>query len=103
MARLEQMLDQIAKGRDVRQNLIEIRQSIADESLRRRFLVQMEGDFSRLTNLLLTSEDPKIRKNAALILGMTQDEELLPVLFEAWEKEETLFVRMDYLKAISGM
>ena len=55
MARLEQMLDQIAKGRDVRQNLIEIRQSIADESLRRRFLVQMEGDFSRLTNLLLTS------------------------------------------------
>jgi hypothetical protein len=32
---------------------------------------------------------------------MTEDEDVLPALFEAWEKEETLFVREDYLKAAS--
>lgn len=100
MARLEQLLEQIRKDRDVRQNLIEIRQNISDESLRRRFMYQMGGDFS-LLNKLLEHEDPKVRKNAALILGMTEDEDVLPSLFAAWEKEETLFVREDYLKAIS--
>ena len=102
MARLEQLLEQVRKDRDVRQNLIEIRQNISDESLRRRFLVQMKGDYSLLTTLL-EHEDPKVRKNAALILGMTGDMDVLPALFAAWEKEETLFVRGDYLKAVSGM
>ena len=102
MARLEQLLEQIKKGRDVRQNLIEIRQNISDESLRRRFMYQLGGDFSMLTDLL-GSSDPKVRKNAALILGMTEDEDVLPALFDAWEKEETLFVRQDYLKAISTL
>ncbi len=102
MARLEQLLEQIKKDRDVRQNLIEIRQNISDESLRRRFMYQLGGDFSLLTELL-GHEDPKVRRNAALILGMTDDEDVLPALFDVWEKEETLFVREDYLKAISGL
>ncbi len=102
MARLEQLLEQIKKDRDVRQNLIEIRQNITDESLRRRFMYQLGGDFSLLSGLL-KNEDPKVRRNAALILGMTEDEDVLPELFDAWEAEETLFVREDYLKAISGL
>lgn len=102
MARLEQLLEQIKKDRDVRQNLIEIRQNISDESLRRRFMYQLGGDFSLLTELL-KNEDPKVRRNAALILGMTEDEDVLPELFDAWEAEETLFIREDYLKAISGL
>ena len=102
MARLEQLLDQIRKGKDIRRNLIEIRKNISDESLRRRFMYQLEGDFSLLTGLL-GHEDPKVRKSAALILGMTEDEDVLPELFDAWEKEETLFVREAYLKAIAGL
>ena len=102
MARLEQLLEQVRKGHDIRQNLIEIRQNISDESLRRRFMYQLGGDFTLLISLL-EDEDPKVRKNAALILGMTEDEDVLPALFEAWEKEETLFVRQDYLKAISNL
>ena len=100
MARLEQMLEMVKKDRDVRQNLIQIRQNISDESLRRNFMYLLGGDFTLLTDLL-EHEDPKVRKNAALILGMTEDEDVLPALFEAWEKEETLFVREDYLKAAS--
>lgn len=102
MARLEQMLDMIRKDRDVRQNLIGIRQNISDESLRRNFMYLLGGDFSLLADLL-KHEDPKVRKNAALILGQTEDEDVLPLLFDAWEAEETLFVREDYLKAASAM
>ena len=100
MARLEQMLEMIRKDREVRQNLIQIRQNISDESLRRNFMYLLGGDFSLFTELL-KNEDPKVRKNAALILGMTEDEDVLPALFDAWEAEETLYVREDYLKAIS--
>ena len=100
MARLEQMLEMVKKDRDVRQNLIQIRQNISDESLRRSFMYLLGGDYTLLTDLL-GHEDPKVRKNAALILGMTEDEDVLPALFDAWEKEETLFVREDYLKAAS--
>ena len=102
MARLEQLMEQIGKDRDVRRNLIEIRQNISDESLRRRFLQQLGGDYSLLTSLL-EHEDPKVRRNAALILGMTEDDSVLPALMDAWEKEKTLYVREDYLKAVSGL
>ena len=100
MARLEQLMEQIRKDRDVRRNLIEIRQNISDESLRRQFISRLGGDYSLLVPLL-EHEDPKVRKNAALILGMIGNEDVLPALFEAWENEETLYVREDYLKAIS--
>ena len=102
MARLEQLIEQIRKDRDVRQNLIEIRQNISDESLRRQFMNQVRGDYGLFLELL-EHEDPKVRRNAALILGMTRDENVLPALFEAWEAEETLFVREDYLKAAESM
>ncbi len=102
MARLEQLIEQIGKDREVRRNLIEIRQNISDESLRRRFLQQLGGDYSLLVSLL-EHEDPKVRRNAALILGMTEDDSVLPALMSAWEKEETLYVREDYLKAVSGL
>ena len=32
-----------------------------------------------------------------------ESEDLLPVLFDSYKKEKTLFVRPDYLKAIAGM
>ena len=100
MARLEQMLEMVKKDRDVRQNLIQIRQNISDESLRRNFIYILGGDFTILTDLL-EHEDPKVRRNAALILGQTEDEDVLPALLKAWEKEETLYIREDYLKAVS--
>lgn len=51
----------------------------------------------------LKEEDPKVRKNAALILGMTGDQEILPALMEAYENEETLFVKSDYVKAMQKL
>ena len=61
MARLEQMLEMVKKDRDVRQNLIQIRQNISDESLRRNFMYLLGGDFTLLTDLLEHEDDEIIK------------------------------------------
>lgn len=92
----------ICAGQDVRANLISIREELKDEKNRRAFAYMLGGDFSVLCGLL-EQEDPKVRRNAAFILGKMESEDLLPILFAAYQKEETKFIRADYLKAISGM
>lgn len=87
---------------DVRANLISLRDALKEEKNRRAFAYLLGGEFSQLS-ALLQDQDPKVRRNAALILGQMESEDLLPVLFAAYEKEETLFVRADYLKAIAQM
>ena len=99
---IRQLYDSIASGDQVRQNLIALRDRIKDESLRRKFMYLLGGDFSILTGLL-DDADPKVRKNAALILGQTEDEDVLDALVQAWQKEQTLFIREDYLKAMEGL
>ena len=100
MARVAQLYEQVKKGRDVRANLIALRENISDESLRRSFQAMLDGDYTVLADLL-EAEDPKVRRNAALILGRTGDSAVMPYLVRAWEKEETLYIREDYLKAMS--
>ena len=75
---------------------------IRDESLQRKFMVLLGGDFSVLIGLL-KDPDPKIRRNAALILGQTENEDVLAPVMEAWRTEKTLFVREDYLKAVEHL
>ena len=99
---LKQLYEHITRGDEVRQNLISVRQMIRDESLRRKFMVLLGGDFSVLIGLL-KDPDPKIRRNAALILGQTENEDVLAPVMEAWRTEKTLFVREDYLKAVEHL
>ncbi len=94
--------EDICAGKEVRRNLISLRDAIKDEAGKRTLAYLFNGDFSSFC-ALLDAEDPKIRKNAALVLGAMESEDLLPVLFDAYSREETLFVRTDYLKAISKM
>ena len=44
-----------------------------------------------------------MRKNAAILLGKMESEDMLPLLFETYQKEETRFIRSDYLKAMEHM
>ena len=99
---LKQLYEHITRGDEVRQNLISVRQMIRDESLRRKFMVLLGGDFSVLIGLL-KDPDPKIRRNAALILGQAENEDVLAPVMEAWRTEKTLFVREDYLKAVEHL
>ncbi|MCC8045935.1 MAG: HEAT repeat domain-containing protein [Clostridiales bacterium] len=94
--------EKICAGEEVRANLISLREQLKEEQNRREFAYLLGGDFSALC-ALLKHEDPKVRKNAALILGRLESEDLLPVLFEAYKNEKTLYVRADYLKAISEL
>ena len=99
MTGLEELYRQVLKGNEVRKNLIAIRQGLEDETARRKFMYFLGGEFEPLIRLL-EDADPKVRRGAALILGTTEDEDVLPAILDAWEKEETLYIREDYLKAI---
>lgn len=92
----------IENGVETRANLIALRSELKEEKNRRAFAILLGGDFTLLCGLLHDS-DPKTRKNAALILGEMESEDLLPVLFDAYKKEDTLYIRPDYLKAISRL
>ncbi|MDO5424683.1 MAG: methyltransferase domain-containing protein [Eubacteriales bacterium] len=92
---------EIKEGKDVRANLIDLKQEIRDEEKKRSLAYELEGDYSVFVDLL-EHTDPKVRKNAALILGEMECQDLAEPLFEAYQKEETLFVRSAYLKALEA-
>ena len=94
--------NEICAGRDVRAHLIALRELIRDERGKRELAYLIGGDFGCLTSLL-KHEDPKVRRNAALILGDMETEDVLPFLFRAYEEEETRFVRPFYLKAMEKL
>ena len=99
---IEELYRKICEGQEVRKHLIALRSALRTEENRRAFAYLLQGDFGSLTGLL-KHEDPKVRKSAALILGDMETEDVLPFLFHAWEKESTLFVRADYLKAMKKL
>ncbi len=94
--------EKICAREQVRANLICLREELRDEVSCRTFAYQLGGNFEVLCRLL-EDADPKVRRNAALILGKMKSEDLLPVLFNAFKAEKTLYIRTDYLKAISEL
>lgn len=98
---MKTIYEQIKENKEVRGNLIALKALLKEDSSKRSFAYLLGGDYSVLVRLL-EHEDAKVRKNAALILGVLEDEELLPALFQAYKKETQLFVKSDYLKAMSN-
>lgn len=99
---MREYYEAICQGREVRQSLISLRQELKKEENKRAFAYLLGGDFLVFADLL-EAEDPKIRKNAALILGTMETEDVLPFLFAAYQREKTLFVKADYLKAMANV
>ena len=99
---MKEYYQNIRNGVQVRASLIALRGELKDEKTRRAFAGLVGGDFTLLASLL-GDEDPKVRKNAALVLGEMESEDLLPVLFDAYKNEQTLFIRADYLKAMARL
>lgn len=102
---MENLMEAILQNRDIRVNLIEIRQRMKQPGEKEAFLRFLfdRPQLSDVLQELLTHEDPKVRKNAAQIIGEANAEENLSALYEAYRREETLFIRSDYLKAIGQM
>ena len=98
---IESFYNQIRKKENLRENLIDLKAAIKQES-KLEHGVRPEWDNQIFIDLLL-NEDPKVRKNAALILGELEVKEALEPLFTAYMGEETLYIRADYLEAISKL
>ena len=97
---IKEYLVKIEKGMNVRQNLIELKQLLKTEQGLKEWR-SLQDQYLQLLTDLLRYTDAKVRKNVALILGEVGDQKALRELFDAYMKEEKLFVRSAYLKAMS--
>ena len=97
---IKELYKNICDGTEIRKNLISLRQEMKEPYAKRALAYELAGAFDVFVTLL-KNEDAKVRKNAALIMGDLECEDLLPVLVKAYKKEEKLFIKSDFLKAIS--
>lgn len=84
---------------DTRKNLIQLKELLKEAENRDIFLQLLDYDFT-LLRTLLSHTDAKTRKNTVMIISLLELEGLVPDLVEAYEEEETLFVKSAYLKAL---
>lgn len=99
---LEKYYDAIEKKENLREGLSELRKLCKEEDLRR----QCKAFFQEHPQFLvecLEQEDPKIRKNVALLIGDLSFKEAMKPLMEQYEKEEVLFIRSSYVKALAKL
>lgn len=99
---IQDIIKNLEKDMDTRKMLIELKALLKEEKNKYALLYQLGNDVSLITNLL-SHEDAKVRKNAALILGQFNHSDCLQKLYEAYEKETQLFVKSSYLSAIKEM
>ena len=96
---MEKILKELTQKENIRTNLSNLRQLIkADEAKIsvQAFIVENEV----LVLGFLKHEDAKTRKNAALLLGDMQYQNALEGLMDAYQNEQTLFVKASYLQAL---
>ena len=110
---MKRLITNIEKQENVRQALSSLRSMIKDEDQKEEFYTVLTTQPELFLNTL-SSEDAKTRKNIALLLGdmgdlltpsvLPEDQKLcvtfIKSLFEAYNKEETLFVKSAYLEAL---
>lgn len=89
----------IIDGIDLRQNLILLKNELKEENNKFTLLYHMGTNREVFINLL-SNDDAKVRKNAAIIMGNLALPEYLGPLYTAYEKETQLFVKSAYLAAI---
>ncbi len=103
---VKEYYNRICAGDEVRKNLIALRQEIKEEADLEELRLLLKDDYGEFY-ALLEDGDPKVRKNAALILsvlgkGNPAANEILEHLFTAYRKEKTLYIRSDLLEAIAA-
>lgn len=99
---LDKIYQNIKDEKDVRGDLILLKSEIKDEQSKKKLLklLHSEGEvFMRL----LKHEDPKVRKNAALILGRLKYNKSLEALYQAYVEDAQLYNKSAYLKAIEAL
>ena len=88
-----------------RESLRETLQFLRNEAKDRKCAEELKtllGDGKLLTELLSEGE-PKVRKNAALLIGDLRLQQVADALWEAYNRETTLFVKSSYLTALGRL
>lgn len=100
--RLERILTELKEKVNSRSNLSSLRQQMKEESNKQKLLQSLE-EYKPVFQVFLKDEDAKTRKNAALLLGDLKCQDAVEPLCQAYEEEETLFVKASYLQALGNL
>lgn len=98
---IENRYEELKQNKNLRENLSLLRSEVKNPENREKFL-GLIGDGELLT-ALLKNDEPKVRKNAALLIGDLALAQALSSLFAAYQEETTLFVKSSYLAAIGKL
>ncbi len=93
------IISELKEKQNIRNNLSNLRALIKDEKQLASVKSMVEKEDTMWLSFL-KNEDAKTRKNAALLLGDLAYEGALDALWEAYQAEDTLFVRGAYLTAL---
>lgn len=98
---LENCYEELKDNKNTRENLSRLRSEIKDPAAKKK-LLELVGDGGLLV-AFLTNDEPKVRKNAALLLGDLEVQQAAAALLKAYQEETTLFVKSAYLTALSKL
>ncbi len=98
---LENCYEELKNHRNLRENLSLLRSAVKDPGEKEK-LTGLAGDGTFLIGLL-AEDEPKVRKNVALLLGDLQMQQAAEALLTAYNKETTLFVKGAYLSALGKL
>lgn len=98
---MREQFEYIKQNQELRQNLIAMRAELRSGKGQGELRNLFEKEPEVLLDLLGNS-DPKVRKNAALLLGALGTKDCGEALWKAYGEETQLFVRGAYLEALKG-
>ncbi len=99
---MKTIFNELSVNQNVRSNLSGLRQLLKNPG-ERDYLLSLLKEEETMIMGFLSNEDAKTRKNAALLLGDMVCQNAVEALFEAYEKEETLFVKSAYVQALTEL
>lgn len=99
---MKSLYESLVKNENVRESLVQLKQRLKDQKEKTRFETISGKQYDFLMKLLI-DEDPKVRKHVAGVLGELKCQEALDVLWDAYESENTRFVKADYVKAMARL
>ncbi len=104
---LRETFQNIVNGIEVRANLIKLKEILREDETKnshnKEALLYVVAGNDGIFSELLKHEDPKVRKNTAIIMGTLGELKFLELLYDAYEKETQMFVKSSYLQALSNL
>lgn len=96
---LNSILDNIKQGNSVKENVLAFKQAVKDIPAN-DISDEIRNSYDIFVSLM-SSDDPKIRKNSVLILGYLSAGKAVDDIYEAYLKETTNFNKAAYLESLS--